>query len=105
MINLACRLPNVLGPVLCLDLEFRSCQPVPCISNYVYLSRKLMPYFVMDILGELPGLPGLFVACAFSGTLRLHVYTFQLRGALQLLQKNFAVFPLNGFIARCEMNH
>ncbi|KAI1890158.1 hypothetical protein AGOR_G00170790 [Albula goreensis] len=28
-----------------------------------------MPYFVMEILGDFPGLPGLFVACAFSGTL------------------------------------
>ncbi|CDQ98725.1 unnamed protein product, partial [Oncorhynchus mykiss] len=27
------------------------------------------PYFVMEILGDYPGLPGLFVACAFSGTL------------------------------------
>ncbi|XP_006814406.2 sodium-dependent multivitamin transporter-like, partial [Saccoglossus kowalevskii] len=29
----------------------------------------LMPYFVMDILSFLPGLPGLFVACMFSGAL------------------------------------
>lgn len=30
-----------------------------------------MPYFVMEIFDTMPGLPGLFVACAFSGTLRL----------------------------------
>lgn len=30
-----------------------------------------MPYFVMEIFATMPGLPGLFVACAFSGTLRL----------------------------------
>uniref|UniRef100_A0A8C0L4A0 Solute carrier family 5 member 12 n=1 Tax=Canis lupus dingo TaxID=286419 RepID=A0A8C0L4A0_CANLU len=29
----------------------------------------LMPYFVMEIFSMMPGLPGLFVACAFSGTL------------------------------------
>nr|KAF6325722.1 solute carrier family 5 member 12 [Myotis myotis] len=29
----------------------------------------LMPYFVMEIFATMPGLPGLFVACAFSGTL------------------------------------
>lgn len=29
-----------------------------------------MPYFVMEIFATMPGLPGLFVACAFSGTLR-----------------------------------
>lgn len=27
-------------------------------------------YFVMDLLRDLPGLPGLFVACLFSGSLR-----------------------------------
>lgn len=27
-------------------------------------------YFVMDVLRDLPGLPGLFVACLFSGALR-----------------------------------
>lgn len=29
-----------------------------------------MPYLVMDILGEYSGIPGLFVAAAYSGTLR-----------------------------------
>ncbi|KAM8810026.1 LOW QUALITY PROTEIN: sodium-dependent multivitamin transporter [Eudromia elegans] len=30
---------------------------------------QLVLYFVMDVLRELPGLPGLFVACLFSGSL------------------------------------
>ncbi|XP_039768967.1 sodium-dependent multivitamin transporter isoform X2 [Ornithorhynchus anatinus] len=33
-------------------------------------SDQMVLYFVMDILGGLPGLPGLFVACLFSGSLR-----------------------------------
>ncbi|XP_046890471.1 sodium-coupled monocarboxylate transporter 2 [Hypomesus transpacificus] len=41
----------------------------PWTAGFVAAPDQLMPYFVMDILGELPGLPGLFVACAFSGTL------------------------------------
>ncbi|XP_030646385.1 sodium-coupled monocarboxylate transporter 2 [Chanos chanos] len=41
----------------------------PWSANYVSAPDQLMPYFVMDILGSFPGLPGLFVACAFSGTL------------------------------------
>lgn len=34
-----------------------------------------MPYLVMDILRDYPGLPGLFVAAAYSGSLRL-ILTF-----------------------------
>ncbi|XP_035660313.1 sodium-coupled monocarboxylate transporter 1-like [Branchiostoma floridae] len=30
---------------------------------------QMMPYFVMDILGKFPGMPGLFTACVFSGAL------------------------------------
>lgn len=31
---------------------------------------KYMPYFVLDIFKNHPGFPGLFLACAYSGTLR-----------------------------------
>lgn len=31
---------------------------------------QLIPYMVMDVLGQYPGLPGLFVAAMFSGALR-----------------------------------
>uniref|UniRef100_A0A8B9GZW4 Solute carrier family 5 member 12 n=1 Tax=Astyanax mexicanus TaxID=7994 RepID=A0A8B9GZW4_ASTMX len=41
----------------------------PWTAGYVSAPDQLMPYFVLDILGRYPGLPGLFVACAFSGTL------------------------------------
>ncbi|XP_071752749.2 sodium-coupled monocarboxylate transporter 2 [Centroberyx gerrardi] len=41
----------------------------PWTAQKVSAPDQLMPYFVMEILGEFPGLPGLFVACAFSGTL------------------------------------
>uniref|UniRef100_A0A9J8CQD6 Solute carrier family 5 member 8 n=1 Tax=Cyprinus carpio carpio TaxID=630221 RepID=A0A9J8CQD6_CYPCA len=33
------------------------------------ICNKLMPYLVLDILSEYPGVPGLFVAAAYSGTL------------------------------------
>ncbi|XP_067292593.1 sodium-coupled monocarboxylate transporter 2 [Pseudorasbora parva] len=41
----------------------------PWSAGLVSAPDQLMPYFVMEILGAFPGLPGLFVACAFSGTL------------------------------------
>ncbi|XP_064191790.1 sodium-coupled monocarboxylate transporter 2 isoform X1 [Anguilla rostrata] len=41
----------------------------PWSAGIVQASDQLMPYFVMEILENYPGLPGLFVACAFSGTL------------------------------------
>ncbi|KAL2093330.1 hypothetical protein ACEWY4_010642 [Coilia grayii] len=46
---------------------YESCDP--WTAHLVQAPDQLMPYFVMDILGKYPGLPGLFVACAFSGTL------------------------------------
>ena len=41
------------------------------MSHLVLPLLQLMPYFVMELFSTMPGLPGLFVACAFSGTLRL----------------------------------
>ncbi|XP_028405437.1 sodium-dependent multivitamin transporter-like [Dendronephthya gigantea] len=32
-------------------------------------SDQILPYFVMDVIGHLHGLPGVFLACLFSGTL------------------------------------
>jgi sodium-coupled monocarboxylate transporter 8/12 len=32
---------------------------------------QIVPYYVMDVLGDYPGLPGLFVAGILSGALRL----------------------------------
>ncbi|KAA0724057.1 Sodium-coupled monocarboxylate transporter 2 [Triplophysa tibetana] len=46
---------------------YSSCDPWR--AGYVSAPDQVMPYFVMEILGGFPGLPGLFVACAFSGTL------------------------------------
>ncbi|TRY85875.1 hypothetical protein DNTS_011902 [Danionella cerebrum] len=46
---------------------YSSCDPWS--AGRISAPDQLMPYFVMEILGAFPGLPGLFVACAFSGTL------------------------------------
>ena len=39
-------------------------------SQQVSTSDQLFPLFVMETLGTIPGLPGLFVAGIFSGALR-----------------------------------
>ncbi|NXS61198.1 SC5AC protein, partial [Brachypteracias leptosomus] len=47
--------------------HYRSCDP--WTAHFISAPDQLMPYFVMDIFSSMPGVPGLFVACAFSGTL------------------------------------
>nr|XP_012600100.2 sodium-coupled monocarboxylate transporter 2 isoform X2 [Microcebus murinus] len=47
--------------------QFKDCDP--WTSGVISAPDQLMPYFVMEIFATMPGLPGLFVACAFSGTL------------------------------------
>lgn len=46
---------------------YKDCDP--WTSRAILAPDQLMPYFVMEIFATMPGLPGLFVACAFSGTL------------------------------------
>ena len=41
------------------------------MSQAIDKADQIVPFFVMDVLGNLPGLPGLFVAGIFSGALRL----------------------------------
>ena len=39
-------------------------------AGKVSKGEQILPYLVMDLLSELPGVPGLFVACVYSATLR-----------------------------------
>uniref|UniRef100_A0A665VL04 Solute carrier family 5 member 5 n=1 Tax=Echeneis naucrates TaxID=173247 RepID=A0A665VL04_ECHNA len=41
----------------------------PLKSGIISAPDLYMPYFVLDIFRTLPGFPGLFLACAYSGTL------------------------------------
>lgn len=50
---------------------------LPSQENCVLLlCLQFVLYFVMDLLKGLPGLPGLFVACLFSGSLRYPLQSF-----------------------------
>uniref|UniRef100_A0A8C4RV85 Solute carrier family 5 member 8 n=1 Tax=Erpetoichthys calabaricus TaxID=27687 RepID=A0A8C4RV85_ERPCA len=46
---------------------YKDCDP--WTANIVSAPDQLMPYLVLDILRDFPGVPGLFVSCAYSGTL------------------------------------
>ncbi|XP_029719933.1 sodium-coupled monocarboxylate transporter 1 [Aedes albopictus] len=52
---------------LLIYATYRNCDPLT--TKLAKAKDQLLPLFVMDILGELPGLPGLFIAGVFSAAL------------------------------------
>uniref|UniRef100_A0A3B4G0R8 Solute carrier family 5 member 8 n=1 Tax=Pundamilia nyererei TaxID=303518 RepID=A0A3B4G0R8_9CICH len=52
---------------LCLYSFYKDCDP--WTAGKISFSDQLLPYLVMDILKSYPGLPGLFLAAVYSGTL------------------------------------
>ncbi|KAI2652134.1 Sodium-dependent multivitamin transporter [Labeo rohita] len=58
-----------LGCLMGLVMYARYGEESPLDQGYVKTNDQMVLYFVMDVLQDLPGLPGLFVACLFSGAL------------------------------------
>ncbi|KAM8960474.1 sodium/iodide cotransporter [Pelodytes ibericus] len=46
---------------------YRNCDPL--LAGYVSAPDQYMPYLVLEIFDQYPGVPGLFLASAYSGTL------------------------------------
>uniref|UniRef100_A0A8C5SJS6 Solute carrier family 5 member 5 n=1 Tax=Laticauda laticaudata TaxID=8630 RepID=A0A8C5SJS6_LATLA len=46
---------------------YKDCDPL--LAGYISAPDQYMPYLVLDIFESCPGVPGLFLACAYSGTL------------------------------------
>ncbi|XP_067415978.1 sodium/iodide cotransporter [Emydura macquarii macquarii] len=46
---------------------YKDCDPL--LAGYISAPDQYMPYLVLDIFEKYPGVPGLFLACAYSGTL------------------------------------
>ncbi|MBN3324998.1 SC5AC protein, partial [Atractosteus spatula] len=76
---------------------YRDCDP--WTAGFVSAPDQLMPYFVMDILGHLPGLPGLFVACAFSGT--LSTVAASINALATVTYEDFVKYCFNNLTDRC----
>ncbi|TWW68349.1 solute carrier family 5 member 6a [Takifugu flavidus] len=58
-----------LGCLMGLVMYARYGEDSPLTKGYVQSNDQMVLYFVMDVFRDLPGLPGLFVACLFSGAL------------------------------------
>ncbi|XP_034019325.1 sodium-coupled monocarboxylate transporter 1 [Thalassophryne amazonica] len=52
---------------LCLFSVYKNCDP--WTAGLVSTPDQMMPYLAMDILRDYPGIPGLFIAAAYSGSL------------------------------------
>ncbi|PSN54836.1 hypothetical protein C0J52_02935 [Blattella germanica] len=52
---------------LIIYTAYHNCDPIK--SGAVKRADQLLPYFVMDIAGSIPGFPGLFIAGVFSASL------------------------------------
>ncbi|XP_050390523.1 sodium-dependent multivitamin transporter isoform X2 [Patella vulgata] len=71
-------LTSLIGIVFILTIGFMigivmfafyaNCHPIK-FMNIISKADQLLPLFVMDILGQFPGIPGIFVSCVFSGSL------------------------------------
>lgn len=49
--------------------RYYDCDPIT--TKLAKVKDQMLPLLVMDIMGKLPGLPGIFIAGIFSATLRL----------------------------------
>lgn len=53
---------------LIIYARYATCDPLT--SGSVSKADQLFPLFVMDTMGDVPGVPGIFVSGIFSGALR-----------------------------------
>ncbi|XP_057702213.1 sodium-coupled monocarboxylate transporter 1 [Corythoichthys intestinalis] len=67
MVGLCVTLSLAMLSGLTMFSIYKNCDPFS--NGDVRSTDQLLPYLVMDILATYPGIPGLFVAAAYSGTL------------------------------------
>jgi hypothetical protein len=60
---------------LLLYATYEGCDPL--LSQRIQRSDQLIPFFVLDVAGHIPGLSGLFVAGVFSAALRYNIISIE----------------------------
>ncbi|CAM9765613.1 unnamed protein product [Bubo scandiacus] len=66
-VGLFCVVSSAVGCGLVMFALYKDCDPL--LAGYISAPDQYMPYLVLDIFETSPGVPGLFLACAYSGTL------------------------------------
>ncbi|CAN8201445.1 unnamed protein product, partial [Coccothraustes coccothraustes] len=65
--GLFCIVASAVACGLVMFALYGHCDPL--LAGAIAAPDQYMPYLVLDIFGSTPGVPGLFLACAYSGTL------------------------------------
>ncbi|KAM6369199.1 sodium/iodide cotransporter [Pluvialis apricaria] len=66
-VGLFCIVSSAVACGLVMFALYKDCDPL--LAGYISAPDQYMPYLVLDIFETSPGVPGLFLACAYSGTL------------------------------------
>ncbi|KAM9265462.1 LOW QUALITY PROTEIN: sodium/iodide cotransporter [Morus bassanus] len=66
-VGLFCIVSSAVACGLVMFALYKDCDPL--LAGYISAPDQYMPYLVLDIFKMFPGVPGLFLACAYSGTL------------------------------------
>ncbi|NWY21286.1 SC5A5 protein, partial [Aphelocoma coerulescens] len=66
-VGLFCIVSSAVSCGLVMFALYRDCDPL--LAGAIAAPDQYMPYLVLDIFESTPGVPGLFLACAYSGTL------------------------------------
>uniref|UniRef100_A0A8C5UGH2 Solute carrier family 5 member 5 n=1 Tax=Malurus cyaneus samueli TaxID=2593467 RepID=A0A8C5UGH2_9PASS len=66
-VGLFCIVASAVACGLIMFALYRDCDPL--LAGTITTPDQYMPYLVLDIFERTPGVPGLFLACAYSGTL------------------------------------
>ncbi|KAM4883983.1 sodium/iodide cotransporter [Sylvia borin] len=66
-LGLFCIVASAVACGLVMFALYRHCDPL--LAGAIAAPDQYMPYLVLDIFESSPGVPGLFLACAYSGTL------------------------------------